>query len=62
MSAIIIPMIVMLLFCSLYAGAYIWMRRPKFGENDHDDRVAPDESQTSDVIDQTGSATGRTRH
>lgn len=31
--AIIFPVVMMLLVCALYAGAYIWMRRPKFGES-----------------------------
>ncbi|HEY5304448.1 MAG TPA: hypothetical protein VIJ86_10370 [Acidimicrobiales bacterium] len=32
--AVVFPIVMMLLFCSLYAGAYIWMRRPKFGESE----------------------------
>jgi hypothetical protein len=33
--AIIFPIVIMFLFCAIYAGAYIWMRRPKFGESEH---------------------------
>jgi hypothetical protein len=25
----------MFVFCAIYAGAYVWMRRPKFGESEH---------------------------
>ncbi len=32
--AIVFPVVVMLLVCALYAGAYIWMRRPRFGESE----------------------------
>jgi hypothetical protein len=31
---VVFPIIMMLLFCALYIGAYIWMRRPKFGESE----------------------------
>lgn len=30
--ALVIPIIAMLFFSALYAGAYIWMRRSSFGE------------------------------
>jgi hypothetical protein len=32
MTAIIVPVVVMVLFSALYSGAYIWMRRESFGE------------------------------
>ncbi len=38
--AVVFPIVMMLLFCSLYAGAYIWMRRPKFGESERTQRRA----------------------
>jgi hypothetical protein len=30
----VVPIIVMVFFSALYAGAYIWMRRESFGESD----------------------------
>ena len=33
--AIIFPIVIMFVFCAIYAGAYVWMRRPKFGESEH---------------------------
>lgn len=30
--AFVVPIIVMVFFSALYAGAYIWMRRSSFGE------------------------------
>jgi hypothetical protein len=44
---IIFPIAVMLLFCALYVGAYIWMRRPKFGESER----AQNRSTTSETTD-----------
>jgi hypothetical protein len=32
MTAIIVPVVVMVLFSALYSGVYIWMRRESFGE------------------------------
>ena len=32
--AIIFPIVIMFVFCAIYAGAYVWMRRPKFGESE----------------------------
>jgi uncharacterized iron-regulated membrane protein len=32
MTAIIVPIVVMVLFSCLYSGVYIWMRRESFGE------------------------------
>jgi hypothetical protein len=29
-----LPIVVMVFFCALYTGAYIWMRRASFGESD----------------------------
>ena len=31
---VVLPMLAMVFFGVLYAGAYIWMRRPKFGESE----------------------------
>ena len=30
--AVVIPLIAMVFFSALYAGAYVWMRRSSFGE------------------------------
>lgn len=40
MNAIILPMIVMVLFCALYSGAFLWMRRESFGEGRQKRRVS----------------------
>jgi hypothetical protein len=32
MTAIIVPVVVMVAFSALYSGVYIWMRRESFGE------------------------------
>ena len=32
MTAIFVPVVVMVLFSALYSGVYIWMRRESFGE------------------------------
>jgi hypothetical protein len=32
MTAIIVPVVVMVVFSALYSGVYIWMRRESFGE------------------------------
>ncbi|MGA7834121.1 MAG: hypothetical protein WCA31_02835 [Acidimicrobiales bacterium] len=32
MTTFVIPIIAMVFFSALYAGAYIWMRRSSFGE------------------------------
>lgn len=45
--AIILPIVVMFVFCALYAGAYVWMRRPKFGESED----ALNELNTNKAID-----------
>jgi hypothetical protein len=31
---VVVPMVAMLSFSVLYAGTYVWMRRPKFGESE----------------------------
>ena len=31
---VVLPMVAMVFFSVLYAGAYVWMRRPKFGESE----------------------------
>jgi uncharacterized iron-regulated membrane protein len=30
---VVIPLILCAVFCALFAGAYIWMRRSTFGES-----------------------------
>jgi hypothetical protein len=40
---LVIPIIVMVFFSALYAGGYIWMRRPKFG----DAKEVPEESSST---------------
>jgi hypothetical protein len=32
MTAIIVPVVVMVVFSALYSGVYIWMRRESFGD------------------------------
>ena len=31
---VVLPMVAMVFFSVLYAGTYVWMRRPKFGESE----------------------------
>ncbi len=47
--AIVFPIVIMFVFCAIYAGAYVWMRRPKFGESE-DARVESASNVTS-VVD-----------
>ncbi|MBW4029225.1 MAG: pilus assembly protein [Acidobacteria bacterium] len=51
--AIIFPIVIMFVLCAIYAGAYVWMRRPKFGESEGPrkesiDRVPTDVDPRSD--------------
>ena len=32
--SIVLPMVAMVLFSGLFTGAYVWMRRPGFGESE----------------------------
>ncbi|MGB8179096.1 MAG: hypothetical protein WCF63_02920 [Acidimicrobiales bacterium] len=40
MMTVVVPVIIMVGFCALYSGAYLWMRRESFGEGRQADRVS----------------------
>jgi hypothetical protein len=39
MTTVVVPVIVMVAFCALYSGAYLWMRRESFGEGRQENRA-----------------------
>ena len=44
---VVLPILAMVFFGVLYAGAYIWMRRPKFGESEKPARKNDSRSMTA---------------